>query len=148
MDTIWIENPSKLEVIGRFGGDEKHEWPRKTDKSRSLKKSLKKSPRITSLHLKYCEIIEFGGQHTAFWFCCKKFMYMFLTQNKYSQKMNLTCILVVSNKCQQEQIIELFWKVVWCNVSIRIACKWLQFSYLSKLKPPSEHVREKREVIL
>ena len=59
--------------------------------------------------------------------------------------MNLTCILVVPNKCQQEQIIELFWKVVWCNVSIRIACKWLQFSYLSKLKLPSEQVREKKE---
>ena len=73
---------------------------------------------------------------------------MFLIQNKYSQKMNLTCILVVPNKCKEEQIIELFWKVVWCNVSIRIACKWLQFSYLSKLKLPSEQVREIRKVIL
>ena len=33
-----IENPSKSEVFGRCGGDEKHEWPRSTDKSRTLKK--------------------------------------------------------------------------------------------------------------
>ena len=26
-----IENPSKSEVIGRCGGDEKTEWPRRTD---------------------------------------------------------------------------------------------------------------------
>ena len=28
-----IENPSKLEVIGRCGRDEKNAWPRRTDKS-------------------------------------------------------------------------------------------------------------------
>ena len=33
-----IENPSKSKVIGRCGGDEKNEWPRRTDKSRTLKK--------------------------------------------------------------------------------------------------------------
>ena len=33
-----IENPSKSEVIGRCGGDEKTEWPRRTDKCRTLKK--------------------------------------------------------------------------------------------------------------
>ena len=38
MDKIWVENPSKLEVIGRCGGVEKTEWPRRTDKSRTLKK--------------------------------------------------------------------------------------------------------------
>ena len=43
MDKIWyrksgIENPSKTEVIGRCGGYEKNEWPRRTDKSRPLKK--------------------------------------------------------------------------------------------------------------
>ena len=27
MDNIWYENPSKSEVIGRCGGDEKTEWP-------------------------------------------------------------------------------------------------------------------------
>ena len=33
-----IENHSKSEVIGLCGGDEKNEWPRGTDKSRTLKK--------------------------------------------------------------------------------------------------------------
>ena len=36
-----IENPSKSEVIGRCGGDEKAEWPRRTDESRTLKKQKK-----------------------------------------------------------------------------------------------------------
>ena len=36
MDKIW-GNPSKSEVIGRCGGDEKTELPRRTDKSRTLK---------------------------------------------------------------------------------------------------------------
>ena len=36
MDKIWDRNPSKSEVIGRCG--EKPEWPRRTDKSQSLKK--------------------------------------------------------------------------------------------------------------
>ena len=38
MDKIWDRNPSKSEVIGRCGGDDKTEWPRRTDKSRTLKK--------------------------------------------------------------------------------------------------------------
>ena len=42
MDKIWDRNPSKSEVIGRCGGDEKNEWPRRTDKSRTLKKKKKK----------------------------------------------------------------------------------------------------------
>ena len=33
-----IENPSKSEVIGRCGGDEKTEWPRRTDKKSNAKK--------------------------------------------------------------------------------------------------------------
>ena len=37
MDKIWYRNPSKSEVIGRCGGDEKTEWARRTDKSRTLK---------------------------------------------------------------------------------------------------------------
>ena len=37
MDKIWDRNPSKSEVIGRCGGDEKTVWPRRTDKSRTLK---------------------------------------------------------------------------------------------------------------
>ena len=32
MDKIWYRNPSKLVVIGRCGGDEKNEWPRRTNK--------------------------------------------------------------------------------------------------------------------
>ena len=31
-----IEIPSKSEVIGRCGGDEKTEWPHRTDKSGTL----------------------------------------------------------------------------------------------------------------
>ena len=41
MDKIWNRNPSKSEVIGRCGGNEKTEWPRRTDKSQTPKK-LKK----------------------------------------------------------------------------------------------------------
>ena len=36
MDKIWYRNPTKSEVIGRCGGDEKNEWPRRTDKRRTL----------------------------------------------------------------------------------------------------------------
>ena len=36
MDKIWYRNPSKSEVIGRCGGDEQNERPRRTDKSRTL----------------------------------------------------------------------------------------------------------------
>jgi len=37
MDKSWYRNPWKSEVIGRCGGDEINEWPRRTDKSRTLK---------------------------------------------------------------------------------------------------------------
>jgi len=37
MDKIWYRNPVKSEVIGRCGGDEKTEWLRRTDKSRTQK---------------------------------------------------------------------------------------------------------------
>ena len=37
MDKIWDRNPSKSGVIDRCGGDEKNEWPRSTNKSRTLK---------------------------------------------------------------------------------------------------------------
>jgi len=33
MENIWGRNPLKSEVIGRCGGDEKNEWPCRTDKS-------------------------------------------------------------------------------------------------------------------
>jgi len=36
MDKIWDENPSKSEVIGRCGGDQYYEWPRRTNKSQTL----------------------------------------------------------------------------------------------------------------
>jgi len=36
-----IEILSKSEVIGRCGGDEKNEWPCRTDKSRTLKTKQK-----------------------------------------------------------------------------------------------------------
>ena len=42
MDKIWDRNPSKSEVIGRCGGDEKNKRPRRTDKSRTLKKQKNK----------------------------------------------------------------------------------------------------------
>ena len=42
MDKIWYRNPSKSEVIGRCGGDEKTEWPRRTDKKLNVKKKVKK----------------------------------------------------------------------------------------------------------
>ena len=41
MDKIWYRNLLKSEVIGRCGGDEKNEWPRRTDKSGTLKKIKK-----------------------------------------------------------------------------------------------------------
>ena len=40
MDKIWDRNPSKSEVVAVVAGDEKTEWPRRTDKSRTLKKIL------------------------------------------------------------------------------------------------------------
>ena len=42
MDKIWDRNPAKSEVIGRCGGDEKNEGPRRTDKSRTLKNKKQK----------------------------------------------------------------------------------------------------------
>mgnify|MGYP007091648630 CR=1 FL=1 len=38
MDKILYRNPSKLEVIGHCGGDEKNKWPRRTDKKSNAKK--------------------------------------------------------------------------------------------------------------
>ena len=40
MDKIWDKNPSKSEVIGRCGGDENTEWPRRTDTKSNAKKPL------------------------------------------------------------------------------------------------------------
>ena len=49
MDKIWYRDPSKSEVIGCCGGDEKNEWPRRTDKSRTQKKKREENT------LKTCE---------------------------------------------------------------------------------------------
>ena len=61
MDKIWYRNPSKSEVIGRCGGDEKTEWPRRTDKSQTLKRKKEKHPEVylilsaNLLNLNYCD---------------------------------------------------------------------------------------------
>ena len=49
MDQIWYENPSKSEVIGLCGGDEKNERPCRTDKSRTLEKLEQPPPRNCGL---------------------------------------------------------------------------------------------------
>jgi len=51
MDTIRDVNPSKLEVIGRCGGDEKTQWPRRVDKSQTLKKYTKLNQTFLTVHL-------------------------------------------------------------------------------------------------
>ena len=56
MDKIWYRNPSKSEVIGRCGGDEKNEWPRRTDKKSNAKK-------IKDLHLDMKVNTIFVGMH-------------------------------------------------------------------------------------
>jgi len=42
MDKIWYRNPSMYEVIGRCGGDEETELPRRTNKVESWRKYLKR----------------------------------------------------------------------------------------------------------
>ena len=49
MDTIWDRNPSKSEVIDYCGGDEKTEWPRRTDKSRTLIEMYLQNPIVTKV---------------------------------------------------------------------------------------------------
>ena len=48
MNKIWDRNPSKSEVIGHCGGDEKNEWPRRNDKSQMLKKQ-NKNPNLSNV---------------------------------------------------------------------------------------------------
>ena len=50
MDKIWYRNPSKSEVIGRCGREEKTEWPRRTDKSRTLKTNKKPTKTINAYY--------------------------------------------------------------------------------------------------
>ena len=55
MDKIWYRNPSKSEVIDRCGADEKkNEWPRRTDKSRTLKKQTKKQKKLIHTVFEIC----------------------------------------------------------------------------------------------
>ena len=42
MDNILYRNPSKSEIIGRYGGDEIKERQRITDRSQMLKRNIKK----------------------------------------------------------------------------------------------------------
>ena len=53
MDKIWYRYPSKLEVIDRCGGDEKTEWPHRTNKSRTLKTKTKQK--------------NYASQHSTNW---------------------------------------------------------------------------------
>ena len=66
MDKIWYRNPSKSEVIGRCGGDEKTEWPRRPDKSRTLKEIIK-SPHTKEYDMYnarvYIIVIRFVWKH-------------------------------------------------------------------------------------
>jgi len=60
MDKIWDKNPSKSEVIGRCGGDEKTEWPRRTDKSRTLQNKNKNYHcNVLNKIFKYFSIVAF-----------------------------------------------------------------------------------------
>ena len=69
MDKIWDRNPSKSEVIGRCDGDEKNEWSRRTDKSRTLKKPsiYNVSIEIRGKHVKYMMFRKFA---VVFRVCC------------------------------------------------------------------------------
>ena len=84
MDKIWDRNPSKSEVIGRCGEDEKTEWPRRTDKSQTLKKAQTVEDLFSffleSKYLKliFVDIVYFCKPvkltHTYFQFCCTCFI--------------------------------------------------------------------------
>ena len=57
MDKIWYRNPSKSEVIGRCGGDEKTNDHAEPTKSRMLKK-------IKKINL-WCLVLNFLIQHSV-----------------------------------------------------------------------------------
>ena len=54
MDKIWYRNPSKSGVFGRCGGDEKTQWPHRTDKSQTIKKTVAECDSNVTL-LKYTD---------------------------------------------------------------------------------------------
>ena len=71
MDKIWDRNPSKWEFIGRCGGDEKNEWPLRTDKSRTLKKHQTIRPTNLNAHFimfnhVYMFCLSFQVKHILF----------------------------------------------------------------------------------
>ena len=47
MDKIWYRNPSKSEVIGRYGGDEKNRMTTQNRQQSTAKKNTKKPERLT-----------------------------------------------------------------------------------------------------
>ena len=51
MDKLWIENPSKSEVIGRCGGDEKTRMTTQNQQSRTLKKTTVKAQASPSFNI-------------------------------------------------------------------------------------------------
>jgi len=68
MDKIWDRDPLKSEVIGRCDEDEKNEWPRRTDNSRTLKK---RGEKLTSFQwsLYWCGLkTHLPNLVTTFWF--------------------------------------------------------------------------------
>ena len=52
-----FKKPSKSEVIGRCGGNEKNEWSRRTDKNRTLKNNKKNNTEIEQANQR---LFEFG----------------------------------------------------------------------------------------
>ena len=81
MDKIWYRNPSKSEVTGRCCGDEKNEWPRITNKSRTLKTQQKHNYKYDSVSfvreqkmmLRVLEsTIKFSDQFISKWGLFKK----------------------------------------------------------------------------
>ena len=57
MDKIWYRNPSKSEVIGRCGGDEKTEWPRRTDQSRTVKTNKQTNTQLPNIRILELKIL-------------------------------------------------------------------------------------------
>ena len=54
MDKIWDRKSVEVGGHGRCGGDEKTKWPRRTDKSPTLKKKIKKNIHAESDCYYYC----------------------------------------------------------------------------------------------
>ena len=81
MDKIWYRNPSKSEVIGRCCGHEKNEWPRRTDKSRTLKKIKNKN---------YCGLTSMLNSQTL------------LTSDRILKHITRLSVYTYYNRCSHE----------------------------------------------